>query len=55
MVVIPGSEQLTSSEVKDSHKTMGEVSNGGRGHEFEPEGTHNQHSPKWSGSALFNS
>lgn len=51
--MIPGSEQLTSSEVKDSHKTVGEVTNGG--HEFEPEGTHNQHSPKWSGSALFDS
>lgn len=53
MVVIFGSEQLTSGKVKESTKTMGKDTNGGCG--FGPGGTHNHRSPKQSGKALFSS
>lgn len=52
MDVIFGSEQWTSGKVRESTKTMGEATNGGR--EFDPGWTHNQHSSKWSGKVLFN-
>ena len=53
MVVIFGSEQLTSGKVKESTKTVGKNTNGGCG--LGPGGTHNQCSPKQSGKALSSS
>lgn len=53
VVVIFGSEQLTSSELRESNKTMDEVINDGC--EFDPGGAHNQYSSKWSDKELFNS
>lgn len=46
-----GSEQSVCDEVGEFDKTMGKVTNAV---EFDPGGTHNQHSPKQSGRALVN-
>lgn len=46
-----GLERSLCDEVGGSDKTMGKVTNAV---EFDPGGTHSQHSPKQSGRALVN-
>ena len=53
VVVVFDSEQLMSSEVRESSNLMGKDTNGST--EFDLGGANSQHSPKWPGTVLFSS